>query len=105
MPQGGIDKGEGPRQSRACASWKEEIGTNKAEILAVSKRQWLSYDLPEATWCRQALEVAATGARPKSGSLLRFRRPGFRDIDLDDGKHPGVLAPGSWAAPDGICRT
>ena len=44
MPQGGIDDGETPRQA-ALREMAEEIGTNKAEVLAES-RHWLSYDLP-----------------------------------------------------------
>ena len=45
MPQGGIDKGEEP----LAAAWrelKEEVGTDKAEILAES-RLWLHYELPK----------------------------------------------------------
>jgi putative (di)nucleoside polyphosphate hydrolase len=44
MPQGGIDPGETPRQA-AFRELKEEIGTDKAEILAET-RGWLHYDLP-----------------------------------------------------------
>lgn len=44
MPQGGIDDGETPAQA-ALRELGEEIGTDKAVILAESK-QWLSYDLP-----------------------------------------------------------
>jgi putative (di)nucleoside polyphosphate hydrolase len=44
MPQGGIDKGETPRQA-ALRELEEEIGTAKARIRAES-RGWLSYDLP-----------------------------------------------------------
>jgi putative (di)nucleoside polyphosphate hydrolase len=44
MPQGGIDKGETPRQA-ALRELKEEAGTDKAEILAES-RGWFSYDVP-----------------------------------------------------------
>ena len=45
MPQGGIDPGETPRQA-AIRELKEEVGTDKAEILAES-RSWLRYDLPK----------------------------------------------------------
>lgn len=45
MPQGGIDDGENPRNA-ALRELEEEIGTNKAEIIAESKG-WLSYDLPD----------------------------------------------------------
>jgi putative (di)nucleoside polyphosphate hydrolase len=44
MPQGGIDAGEDPRAA-ALRELEEEIGTNKARIIAES-RDWLSYDLP-----------------------------------------------------------
>ena len=44
MPQGGIDSGEAPRDA-AFRELKEEIGTDKATILAES-RDWLRYDLP-----------------------------------------------------------
>jgi len=45
MPQGGIDKGETPREA-ALRELHEEIGTDKARIIAVSRR-WLRYDLPD----------------------------------------------------------
>ncbi len=44
MPQGGIDAGELPRQA-AMRELKEEIGTDKAEIVA-ELDDWLNYDLP-----------------------------------------------------------
>ena len=45
MPQGGIDKGESPEDALFREMY-EEIGTDKAVVLAESK-DWLSYDLPE----------------------------------------------------------
>jgi putative (di)nucleoside polyphosphate hydrolase len=44
MPQGGIDPGETPQEA-ALRELHEEIGTDKAEIVAES-RHWLHYDLP-----------------------------------------------------------
>jgi putative (di)nucleoside polyphosphate hydrolase len=45
MPQGGIDAGETARQA-ALRELKEEIGTDRAEVLAESAG-WFRYDLPE----------------------------------------------------------
>jgi putative (di)nucleoside polyphosphate hydrolase len=44
MPQGGIDEGEEPRNA-ALRELREEIGTDKAVIVAES-RDWLRYELP-----------------------------------------------------------
>ena len=44
MPQGGIDPGETPREA-AFRELREEIGTDKAEILGETE-SWLHYDLP-----------------------------------------------------------
>ncbi len=44
MPQGGVDAGESPRAA-ALRELAEEIGTDKAEILAES-RDWLRYEFP-----------------------------------------------------------
>jgi putative (di)nucleoside polyphosphate hydrolase len=44
MPQGGIDKGEDPRDT-ALRELEEEIGTGSARIVAETQG-WLSYDLP-----------------------------------------------------------
>jgi putative (di)nucleoside polyphosphate hydrolase len=50
MPQGGIDAGEGPREA-ALRELREEIGTDKAQIIAEST-VWLRYDLPAELWKR-----------------------------------------------------
>ena len=44
MPQGGIDPGEPPRDA-AMRELEEEIGTDKAEIVA-ERNDWLDYELP-----------------------------------------------------------
>ncbi len=45
MPQGGIDKGEAPRDA-AMRELFEETGVTQATIIAESE-QWMNYDLPE----------------------------------------------------------
>ena len=45
MPQGGIDKGESPRQA-ALRELGEEVGTDKADIIG-EMEDWVTYDLPE----------------------------------------------------------
>ena len=50
MPQGGIGPGETPRAA-ALRELAEEIGTDRAEIIAES-RGWLRYDLPPALSAR-----------------------------------------------------
>ncbi|MBM3517285.1 MAG: RNA pyrophosphohydrolase [Alphaproteobacteria bacterium] len=45
MPQGGIDPGEAPRAA-ALRELAEEIGTDRAEIIAES-RDWHYYDIPD----------------------------------------------------------
>jgi putative (di)nucleoside polyphosphate hydrolase len=52
MPQGGIKEGESPLKA-ARRELKEEIGTERAKVLAESKG-WYTYDLPQGlvpkTW-------------------------------------------------------
>ena len=87
MPQGGIGKGESPRQA-VLRELSEEIGTGKAEIVAESAG-WLAYDLPEAL-VGKVWRGRYRGQRQKwfalrfTGSdadidLRRRRNPEFRD--------------------------
>ena len=45
MPQGGIDEGEEPLEA-ALRELLEEVGTNKAQLLA-DYPGWLTYDIPQ----------------------------------------------------------
>ncbi|MGD8327133.1 MAG: RNA pyrophosphohydrolase, partial [Sphingomonadales bacterium] len=45
LPQGGVDKGESPRDA-ALRELTEETGINKAHIIAETV-DWIAYDLPE----------------------------------------------------------
>ena len=91
MPQGGIDKGENPRQA-AMRELREEIGTDKAEIVAESG-EWLSYDLP-ADLVPQIWNGRFRGQTQK-WFLLRFAGTDA-DINIET-DHPEFLE-WKWAA-------
>lgn len=80
MPQGGIDRGETPKQA-ALRELYEETGTDKAEIIAEA-RDWLCYDLPAAL-AATAWRGRYRGQRQK-WFLMRFLG---RDIDIDLNRH------------------
>jgi putative (di)nucleoside polyphosphate hydrolase len=85
MPQGGIDDGENP--SAAFRELREEIGTDRAEILAESQG-WLRYDLP-ADRVQQARHGRWRGQRQK-WFVMRFTGDNG-DIDLAT-EHPEFSA-------------
>jgi putative (di)nucleoside polyphosphate hydrolase len=95
MPQGGIDSDESPRAA-ALRELKEEIGTDKAAILAES-REWRQYDIP-----------AEIAGRLWSGRYRGQRQKWFAmrfvgtdaDIDLAT-SHPEFDA-WRWVAPDAL---
>jgi putative (di)nucleoside polyphosphate hydrolase len=93
MPQGGIDPGETPRVA-ALRELQEEVGTDKAEILAES-RNWLHYDLP-AEIAGGIWRGRYRGQRQK-WFVMRFLGED-RDIDLGATPHPEFDA-WEWVAP------
>lgn len=92
MPQGGIDAGETPRAA-AMRELEEEIGTDKAKIVAESKG-WLSYDLPDDLVPR--LWGGKYRGQTQKWFLLRFTGADS-DIDIET-EHPEFLA-WKWSAP------
>lgn len=83
LPQGGVDNGE-DLHTAVLRELNEEIGTNKADILA-EHPEWLSYDLPS-----HLLGVAWGGnyrGQKQKWFALRFTGTD-KDIQLDADQHP-----------------
>jgi putative (di)nucleoside polyphosphate hydrolase len=93
MPQGGVDPGEEPRAA-ALRELYEEVGTDKAEILAET-RGWLHYDIP-AEIARGLWGGDYRGQRQK-WFAMRFLGED-RDIDLAAHSHPEFDA-WKWIRP------
>jgi putative (di)nucleoside polyphosphate hydrolase len=97
MPQGGIDPGESPRET-AFRELKEEVGTDKAEILAETQG-WLHYDVPT--------EVIIEITQPHWGGRYRGQRQKWflmrftgTDSDIDPAtEHPEFDA-WEWVEPE-----
>jgi ADP-ribose pyrophosphatase YjhB (NUDIX family) len=71
MPQGGIDIRETPRQA-ALRELREEIGTDRAEILAESLG-WYHHDVPDEI--AQGIMGAAIAAIARNGSQCGLPAP------------------------------
>jgi putative (di)nucleoside polyphosphate hydrolase len=93
MPQGGIDAGEEPREA-AMRELAEEVGTDKAEIVAESK-DWLRYDVPE-TIAGRLWRGRFRGQRQK-WFLMRFRGT---DADIDLDAHHPEFDDWRWIPPE-----
>ena len=89
MPQGGIDKGEEPRQA-ALRELEEETGTAKAEIIG-EMDDWLTYDLP-AHLVGIAFHGRYRGQRQK-WFALRFTGD---DSDINIFSHEPEFAEWKW---------
>jgi putative (di)nucleoside polyphosphate hydrolase len=92
MPQGGIDSGEEARDA-AFRELKEEIGTDKATILAES-RSWLRYDLPTEL----AAKAWAGRYRGQRQKWFAMRFIGS-DSDIDLATHHPEFSDWKWTTP------
>lgn len=83
MPQGGIDDGEDPRTA-ALRELQEEVGTDKAVILAESA-DWYRYDLPD-----DLVPIIWKGQyRGQEQKWFALRLEGDDAlINIHDGEHP-----------------
>jgi len=94
MPQGGIDKGETPRAA-ALRELKEEIGTDRAEIVGET-RFWLRYDVPAEI--SGGLWAGRFRGQRQKWFAMRFLGDDS-DIDPAATEHPEFDA-WEWVAPE-----
>ena len=97
MPQGGIDRGESPRDA-AFRELEEEVGTAKATIIG-EHPQWLRYDLP-ATLARRTWRGRYRGQCQKWFAMRFFGED--RDIRLD--RHHREFDDWRWVELDELAR-
>ena len=89
MPQGGIDKGEEPREA-VLRELQEEVGTAKAQILG-EMEAWVTYDLP-----KHLVGVAFHGKyRGQKQKWFALRFTGT-DADIDLTAHEPEFADFKW---------
>lgn len=91
MPQGGIDKGEEPRDA-ALRELKEETGTDKATVIA-EMPDWVMYDLPP-----HLVGVAfhgKYGGQRQKWFAMRFTG---QDSDIDLHAHEPEFSDWKWMA-------
>jgi len=79
FPQGGIDKGESPKDA-LFRELKEEIGTNKVDIVA-EYPDWVSYDFPPVV----ADRMAPYDGQTQKYFLVKLKKGAKIDIKT---KHP-----------------
>lgn len=93
MPQGGIDKGEEPRDA-ALRELKEEAGTDKASIIA-EMQDWVYYELP-----LHLVGIAFHGKfRGQRQKWFAMRFTG-EDADIDLHAHEPEFSAWKWLSID-----
>jgi putative (di)nucleoside polyphosphate hydrolase len=93
MPQGGINRGESPRDA-VLRELREEIGTDKFEILAESQ-SWRSYDVPGGL-VREASPVGRWQGQRQKWFLALFKG---RDVDINVATDNPEFVAWRWVSP------
>ena len=97
MPQGGIDEGEDVHT--ACfREMREEIGTNKAEILRLHP-DWLNYDIPRPL--ADSLWSGTYRGQTQKWVALRFTG---EDSDINIQTEEPEFAAWQWLSPDELIQ-
>ncbi|MBL8550059.1 MAG: RNA pyrophosphohydrolase [Hyphomonadaceae bacterium] len=92
MPQGGVDRGETPREA-AMRELEEEIGLTESLVdLLEETDDWLYYEFPEDIRARESSRGRYIGQRQK-WFALRFRG---RDADVQLDKHKPEFSDWRW---------
>jgi putative (di)nucleoside polyphosphate hydrolase len=94
MPQGGINRGESPREAM-LRELREEIGTDNVEILAES-RSWRSYDVPGG-FVKDTLSSARLQGQRQKWFLALFRGC---DADINLATSTPEFDAWRWVAPE-----
>ncbi len=98
MPQGGVNEGESFEEA-AFREMREEVGTNKAELLRISDQVY-TYDLPHHLLGK--LWQGKYKGQEQKWVALRFTGE-EREITLYDGVHPEFMNY-RWAHIDDVCN-
>lgn len=97
MPQGGIDEGEDV-ETACFREMREEIGTNKAEILR-RHPDWLNYDIPEGL--ANSLWSGTYRGQTQKWVALRFTGD---DADINIQTDEPEFMSWKWLSPDELIQ-
>jgi putative (di)nucleoside polyphosphate hydrolase len=97
MPQGGVDKGEDPRDAALRELWEETGITSDLVTIEAESERWLPYDLPHDLVPR--IWKGRYRGQEQKWFLMRFRG---RDKQVNIAtEHPEFTA-WRWLAPDAL---
>jgi putative (di)nucleoside polyphosphate hydrolase len=97
MPQGGVDKGEDPRDAALRELWEETGITSDLVTIEAESKRWLPYDLPNDLVPR--IWKGRYRGQEQKWFLMRFRG---RDEQVNIAtEHPEFTA-WRWLAPDAL---
>jgi putative (di)nucleoside polyphosphate hydrolase len=97
MPQGGVDKGEDPRDAALRELWEETGITSDLVTIEAESKRWLPYDLPYDLVPR--IWKGRYRGQEQKWFLMRFRG---RDEQVNIAtEHPEFTA-WRWLAPDAL---
>ena len=104
FPQGGINRGESPREAMFRELW-EELGLFENQVRIISRTEdWLRYDVPDR-WIRRDLRGIYKGQK-QIWFLLDFKRGVYKEALKElapalftDKKH--LVPPAGWEKAEG----